>query len=143
MTMTAFRKAIIVFYILLVTVLVAVPLLDGLGVIKLKEGTGWLITQIALATAVPVAIAAMKTTDFFREDPHDVAHLKSEHLEAMAQKDAAHLQIVAELQTARQKSDNDIAVELLKWKRLALNPQPHQVHPSIFAPGSARTQQKP
>ena len=29
--MTAFRKAIIVFYILLVTVLVAVPLLDGLG----------------------------------------------------------------------------------------------------------------
>src|SRR4051794_12336154 len=88
--MTAFRKAIIVFYALLVTILVAVPLLDGLGVIKLKEGTGWLIAQIAVATAVPVAIAAMKTTDFFREDPNDVARLKKGYLATLAAKDEAH-----------------------------------------------------
>ena len=142
--MTAFRKAIIIFYILLVAVLVAVPLLDGLGTITLKEGTGWLIAQIAVATAVPVAIAAMRTTDFFREDPHDIAHLKKDYLAATTQRDALHLKEMEEVKTAHQKANDEAATELLKWKRLALNPQTKQVHPpSIFAPGAERTQQKP
>ena len=121
--MTSYRKAIIVFYILLVIVLIAFALLDGASIIKLKDGTSLLIMQIAIATAVPVAIAAMKTTDFFREDPIDVARLKRDHFEAMAKNNEeyanklrAQKKADAEILEAEKNAKSKIERELL-WIR--------------------------
>jgi hypothetical protein len=43
-----------------------------------------LLAQIVVATAVPVAIAVLKTTNFFHDDPNSVASLKRRHAEEIA-----------------------------------------------------------
>lgn len=120
--MTSFRKAIIAFYMVLVAALFAVPLLDGLGCIRLKDGTSWLLAQIVVATAVPVALAAMKTQDFFRDDPNDIARLKKDHAEQMRKSQAESTQAILSLNSQKDAVISDLTEEKEKWRQKAQNP---------------------
>jgi hypothetical protein len=117
--MTTYRKIIIVFYLIVVTVVIAFPILDGLGFIALKEGTSWLLTQIVTATAVPVAIAVLKTSDFFKEDPYDAANLKKEHERALIESDTKQKKAIADLVSQHNKRESDLQKEIDKWKKTA------------------------
>lgn len=120
--MTTFRKAIIVFYMVLVASVFAIPLLDGLGRISIKDGTSWLLAQIVVATAVPVALAAMKTTDFFRDDPNDVSRLKREHAEQMRKAQAESTQAILSLNSQKDTVIANLTDEKEKWRQKAQNP---------------------
>ena len=107
--MTTFRKAIVIFYMFIVSILVAVPILDGADVIQFKDGTSWLLAQIVVATAVPVAIAVLKTADFFREDPIDIERINMKHSEEVAQHEKKYAQLHVEHTESKRKPISSLA----------------------------------
>ena len=61
------------------------------------------------------------------------------HADAIAQKEAIHLTVMADLLKAHRKANDESDLELLKCKQLALSAQQCQVQTSNMASGSART----
>lgn len=107
--MTFWKKIVVGYFILLLTVFVLSAFLHGYGIREVSPGTfETLITFFSIAV-IPVVIAAIRTTDFFRDDPNDVARLKKEHakeirdireenLTVVVQRDAECASRIAELE---------------------------------------------
>jgi hypothetical protein len=103
--MTLWKKIVIGYFIFILTIFVAVVLLHGYSILPAQPGTfETLITFFSIAV-IPVIVAAIKTTDFFRDDPESVAELKkklrnmeTEHRGAVTQLNYSNIAVISRLQ---------------------------------------------
>jgi hypothetical protein len=103
--MTLWKKIVIGYFIFILTIFVAVVLLHGYFILPAQPGTfETLITFFSIAV-IPVIVAAIKTTDFFRDDPESVAELKkklrnmeTEHRGAVTQLNYSNIAVISRLQ---------------------------------------------
>jgi len=75
---------------------------------KIAENKKWLAEK-NVATAVPVAIAVLKTADFFREDPIDIERINKEHSEEVAQHEKKYAQLHVEHTESKRKPISSLA----------------------------------
>ena len=77
--MELFKKIVIVYFILLLSTFVVTVLLHGFSIFEVRPGTFETLITFFTIAVIPVVVAAIKTKDFFRDDPNSIASLKEHH----------------------------------------------------------------
>lgn len=120
--MTLWKKIVIGYFILLLSAFVMAAFLHGYGVREVRPGTfETMITFFSIAV-IPVVVAAIRTTDFFRDDPNDVARLKKTHAEEIQRIRSENLQAMLDYDKTKSAEIAGLTDEKEKWRQKAQNP---------------------
>jgi hypothetical protein len=102
--MDTWKKIVISYYIILVSTTFAVVILDGLEKIDFIEGNITLIITIFSVALAPVAMSALRTKDFWKDDPESVRRIKKDHAKEISDLRKEHSEEISNLRKEHAKA---------------------------------------
>ena len=132
--MTSLRKVVILVFLAVFVAAFVLAVLGSMKKIDLADGALTGFFTVLVVQGIAAIVAAFRTPDFFKEEHKTIAGLEQRHREE-----------IAKLQVAHKAALDELSAEIIKWKQTAfkMQSQPRQVPPSIIAPGSERTRERP
>jgi uncharacterized membrane protein YdfJ with MMPL/SSD domain len=125
--MDTFKKIFVSIYALLVVVAFTFTLLDGAGVIALKEGSLQRALNVLGVSLIPVVVAAIRTKDFWKDDPSSIANLKRQSAEFVEKNNAIADEAIAKLIAVHENTEAEHVASELDLKRQLLAHKKFQV----------------
>lgn len=111
--MNTYKKVVVIYYMVIVAIAVVMAFYDTIAFERL-------ITVLSVAI-IPVVLTALRTTNFWHDDPNSVAKLKKEHAEAVVKAEAAQQKIISHLTATHAEAITKLKEEHAESYRRASN----------------------
>lgn len=110
--MNTYKKAVVIYYMVIVAIAVGMAFHDSVTFERL-------ITVLSVAI-IPVILTALRTTNFWHDDPNAVAKLKKDHAETIAKSEAIQQKRISDITAAHAETIKKLKEEHAESYRKAI-----------------------